>query len=1222
MSKQNQGSWEFWIDRGGTFTDIIGWRRGGPLVTHKLLSENPGRYRDAAAEGIRELMQRHGEGPIAAIKMGTTIATNALLERKGARTVLAITRGHRDALRIGYQSRPQIFARRIVLPEPLYESAIEIDERLSAEGEILQELDEDSARAALQSVFDTGARSLAIVLMHAWKFPEHERRLAAIAKQIGFSQISTSHEIGQLIKLIPRGDTAVLDAYLSPLLRGYVDDVRTSLTRGTRLFFMQSSGGLAEAQSFRGRDAVLSGPAGGIIGLSRTAQQAGFESVIGFDMGGTSTDVSHFSGAYERTRETTVSGVRLHVPMLEIHTIAAGGGSICSFDGMRLRVGPRSAGAMPGPACYGRDGPLTVTDCNVMLGKLQPEFFPAVFGITGNRPIDREVVRHKFGELRTVIRSSTGKDMPPQEIADGFLEIAVANMAKAIRQISLERGHDVTRHVLVAFGGAAGQHACLVADRLGIRQILIHPLAGVFSAYGIGVADIRRLREQSVQEALGTIDLAPLAESLGQQVRSEIEAQQVPFAAIEFVASAELGYAGVDAALTVALDDPEVMRAAFESRHRERFGFTVQDRPVIVQTLSVEGIGKARADVRVDVEPGTHGGNTRMPSLRVTAHFQHRDCEIEVHDRDGLAEAVNIDGPAIIRERNATTIVEPGWRVSVDRFRNLILQRAGVSPVRTAAGTAIDPVQLEIFNNAFMAIAEEMGVALQNTATSVNIKERLDFSCALFDRAGALIANAPHIPVHLGSMGDSVRTIIAARADGRDGRGIKPGDVYVLNAPYHGGSHLPDVTVIMPAFSPAGDVTAYVAARGHHADIGGITPGSMPPNSRRVEEEGVLLDNVLLVDQGRFLEQEMRALLASSPYPARNPGRNISDLKAQVAACFKGVSTLRDLIARTGSETVHAYMCHVQDNAAESVRRVIDRLKDGSFACEMDNGAVIRVAVSVNRARRTLRIDFTGTSPQLESNFNAPLSVCRAAVLYVLRTLMDDEIPLNEGCLRPVELIVPDGCMLNPRYPAAVVAGNVETSQAITDSLYAALGVQAAAQGTMNNFTFGDGCVQYYETICGGTGAGADHDGASAVHSHMTNTRLTDPEVLETRFPVLLEEFSIRRGSGGAGRHSGGDGAMRKLLFRKPMTASILSNRRRVVPFGLDGGHDASRGRNLVQRRDGTVEELGATATVEMCEGDTFIIETPGGGGFGREESEGRSSETTSDPIPEGFALP
>jgi 5-oxoprolinase (ATP-hydrolysing) len=1198
------GDWEFWIDRGGTFTDIVGRRAGGPLVTHKLLSENPERYPDAAAAGIRALMDRYGRAPIAAVKMGTTIATNALLERKGEPTVLAITAGHGDALRIGYQTRPKLFARHIVLPEPLYGRVIEIEERVTAQGEILRPLDEQRARDEFAAAFAAGFRAVAIVLLHGYRYAGHEKRLAEIARDIGFTQISTSHEIAALIKLVARGDTTVVDAYLSPLLRRYVTRMRDGLGKDTRLLFMQSSGGLAEADAFRGKDAVLSGPAGGIIGMARVARQAGFSHAIGFDMGGTSTDVSHYAGSFERFHGTTIAGVRLHTPMLDIHTVAAGGGSICRFDGMRLRVGPQSAGAIPGPACYGRGGPLTVTDCNVMLGKLQPDFFPDMFGPAGDAPLDRGIVETKFTALASEIAKATGKSMTREQIAEGFLIIAVANMAKAIKHISIERGHDLTHYTLVAFGGAAGQHASLVADALGIARVMLHPLAGVLSAYGIGLADMRVVRERTIDVALADAAslLAETADSLAKEARAELVAQNVPFARIETVGTAELRYAGVDATLSVALQSPAEMHAAFEAQHKNRFGFVGQDKTLVVETLSVEAVGVSQSREDAPPEPAAIPTPASLRSVR--AYMGGREWDTPVHDRDGLLPGAVIDGPAIVKETTATTIVEPGWRATVDARRNLILERVQPLPTRAAEGTEADPVTLEIFNNLFMSIAEEMGLSLQSTASSVNIKERLDFSCALFDSDGALIANAPHIPVHLGSMGDSVRTVIAAREAGpdgrpRDGRGLRPGDVYVLNAPYHGGSHLPDVTVIMPAFDASDELAAYVASRGHHADIGGMTPGSMPPLSRTVEEEGVLIDNFLLVDEGRFREKETRALLGSGPYPARNPDQNIADLKAQVAACVKGAAELRALIARYGSDVVHAYMRHVQDNAAECVRRVIDHLSGGSFACEMDNGATIRVAIAVDAARRTARVDFTGTSPQVGSNFNAPLSVCRAAVLYVFRTLVEDEIPLNDGCMRPIELIVPDGSLLSPRYPAAVVAGNVETSQAITDALYGALRIQAAAQGTMNNFTFGDGTHQYYETICGGSGAGPDHDGTAAVHTHMTNTRLTDPEILETRFPVLLEEFAIRRGSGGAGRFHGGDGVVRKVRFRKPMTASILSNRRRVAPFGLDGGAPAAAGRNWVARADGRIENLSATATVEMEAGDVFVIETPGGGGFG-----------------------
>ena len=1193
-----QGGWAFWIDRGGTFTDIVGRRSDGTLVTLKLLSENPERYADAASAGIRALMERYGIAPIAAVKMGTTVATNALLERTGEPTLLAITKGHADALRIGYQNRPKIFARHIVLAEPVYGRVVEIDERVTADGEIIRPLDEAGAREKLATAFAEGYRSIAIVLMHGYRYTDHEKRVAELARDIGFSQISVSHEVSALIKLIGRGDCTVADAYLSPVLDRYVARMRGELGPSVPLFFMQSSGGLADGRAFRGKDAVLSGPAGGVVGMVKTAAAAGFDRAIGFDMGGTSTDVSHYAGAFERTHETIVAGVRMRTPMLSIHTVAAGGGSICRFDGMRLRVGPQSAGAIPGPACYRRGGPLTVTDCNVMLGKLQPSFFPRIFGPTGDRPLDAEIVAEKFATLAAEIGAVTGKRASPEEIAEGFLTIAVENMAKAIKQVSIERGHDVTLYTLNCFGGAAGQHACLVAGSLGIKRAMIHPLAGVLSAYGIGLADMKMVRERTIDLPLEAAmkALADAIEALAAEGRNALLAQGVPLDRIETEATVEIRYEGVDATLTVPYGSAPEMRAGFEAQHRNRFGFIPENMGLVVDSVAVEAVGVSR---RSENAPPASGASSAIPLTHVRARMGGRERDTPVYDRDALAPGTAIGGPAIIREATATTVVEPGWRASVDFRGNLLLQRVAASASRAATSTAVDPIMLEVFNNLFMAVAEEMGLALQNTASSVNIKERLDFSCALFDRGGALIANAPHIPVHLGSMGDSVRTIIESRRDAKDGRGILQGDVYVLNAPYHGGTHLPDVTVIMPAFDDAGALIAYIAARGHQADIGGMTPGSMPPFSRRVEEEGVLIDNFLLMDRGRFREKEMRALLASGPYPARNPDQNIADLKAQIAACVKGATELRGLVATYGSEVVHAYMRHVQDNAAECVRRVIDRLSDGRFAVEMDNGAAICVAISVDRGKRTARVDFTGTSAQMGDNFNAPLSISRAAVLYVFRTLVEDDIPLNDGCMRPIELIVPEASFLNPRYPAAVVAGNVETSQAITDALYGALGLQAAAQGTMNNFTFGNGMHQYYETICGGSGAGADFHGTSAVHTHMTNTRLTDPEILETRFPVVVEEFAIRRGSGGRGRFNGGDGAVRKLRFRAAMSAAILSNRRRVAPFGLHGGEDGAMGRNWLERANGTIERFGATAKVEMEAGDLFVIETPGGGGFG-----------------------
>ncbi|MFC3711704.1 hydantoinase B/oxoprolinase family protein [Sphingoaurantiacus capsulatus] len=1195
-----QAGWQFWIDRGGTFTDIVARRPDGTIVTHKLLSENPERYRDAAVAGIRALMAGD-DAPIEAIKMGTTVATNALLERKGAPTLLAITGGFADALRIGYQARPKLFERAIKLPEPLYERVVEIDERVTAEGQVLRPLNEAKTRTDLQAAFDAGYRAVAVVLMHGYRHTAHESTVAAIARDIGFTQVSVSHEVGALIKLVGRGDTSVVDAYLSPVLRAYVDKVAGELPAGTRLMFMQSNGGLVDARAFQGKDAILSGPAGGIVGMAKTAGQAGRDRIIGFDMGGTSTDVSHYAGAYERTHETMVAGVRVRAPMMLIHTVAAGGGSICRFDGARFRVGPESAGADPGPACYRKGGPLTVTDCNVMLGKLQPSLFPQVFGPGGDQPIDADIVRRRFDELAAEVASATGKRPAPEAIAKGFLTIAVENMANAIKQISVQRGYDVTRYTLACFGGAGGQHACLVADALGMDKVMIHPLAGVLSAYGIGLADLRVLREATLNLPLADGAMRAVdgkATELTVAAEAVLRGQGVPIRGVEILRRALVKYAGTDTPLEIAVADAAAMREEFEVLHRSRFGFVASEKPLVIDALLVEAIGTSHAN---EASLPLPEGGAADPSATVDVHFAGTGHSTPVYERARLGAGAIVDGPAIITDASSTTIIEPGWRASVDPFGNLMLDRVVARPSRSAIGTEADPVMLEIFNNLFMAIAEQMGVALQNTAYSVNIKERLDFSCAIFDRGGNLIANAPHMPVHLGSMGDSIRAIITARADSADGCGIRAGDVYMLNAPYNGGTHLPDVTVIMPVFETPQDAAPmfYVAARGHQADIGGITPGSMPPDSRTVEEEGVLLDNVLLVDAGRFLEDEVRATLSAGRWPARNPDQNIADLKAQVAACTKGADELRRMVGEFGGGTVAAYMGHVQDNAEESVRRVIDRLSDGAFAYEMDDGATVRVAITVDRANRRAKVDFTGTSAQLGNNYNAPLSVCRAAVLYAFRCLVDDDIPMNDGCMKPIELIVPEGSMLNPRYPAAVVAGNVETSQVITDAIFGALGAMAGAQGTMNNFTFGNDRHQYYETIAGGAGAGPGFDGASGVQTHMTNSRLTDPEVLETRFPVILDEFRLRRGSGGDGQWHGGDGVVRRVRFREAMTAGILSNRRRVPPFGLEGGASGALGINRVERQDGRVETYGATAAVEMAEGDTFVIETPGGGGYG-----------------------
>ncbi|PSJ40392.1 hydantoinase B/oxoprolinase family protein [Allosphingosinicella deserti] len=1192
-------SWTFSIDRGGTFTDIVARTPDGRVLTRKLLSDNPERYADAAVAGIRALLADEGEGPIEAVKMGTTVATNALLERKGEPVVLAITAGLGDALRIGYQARPDIFARRIVLPETLYQRVVEIDERVRADGAVLRPLDTDAARRDLQAAYDDGIRAIAIVLMHGWRFTAHEAAIADLAARIGFTQISVSHRVGPLIKLIGRGDTSVVDAYLSPVLRRYVDRVVAAIGAETRLLFMQSSGGLTDAGAFQGKDAILSGPAGGIVGMVKTAEDAGFDRIIGFDMGGTSTDVSHYAGRYERTNETVVAGVRVRAPMLEIHTVAAGGGSICHFDGTRFRVGPDSAGAVPGPACYRRGGPLTITDCNVVLGKIRPEHFPRVFGPGGDQPIDAEASRALCGEI------GAQAGLSARDVAEGFVRIAVDNMASAIKQISIARGHDVTRYTLVCFGGAGGQHACLVADALGMERVMIHPLAGVLSAYGMGLADMVELRQRTFGRGLDEgAALEAMLGALATEAEAALVAQGVAAEAIEIHRRAALRYDGSDSALEVAVGMAEEMRSDFEAAHKQRFGFLSPGNAVVIETAIVEAVGKS-SPVRGAGPPpeAVVEGllQTRcQPLHQPSAGPPPRTGEDLVLQRDGLAAGDTVRGPALIIDPSATTVVEPGWTAEVDRLGNLILTRTTPRGAARAIGTAADPVMLEVFNNLFMAVAEEMGVALQNTASSVNIKERLDFSCALFDREGCLIANAPHIPVHLGSMGDSIRTVIAARGEGRDGRGMKPGDVYVLNAPYRGGTHLPDITVIMPVFVEGDAAPAwYVAARGHHADVGGIAPGSMPPDSKNVHDEGVLIDNVLLVDAGNFLEAEMRALLGAGALPARNPDQNIADLKAQVAACTRGATELRRVAADYGRDVIDAYMGHVQANAEEAVRRLIGGLRDGRFVYRMDNGAEIKVAVTVDPETRSATVDFTGTSAQQPNNFNAPYSICRAATLYVFRTMVDDAIPMNDGCLRPITLIVPEGSMLNPQYPAAVVAGNVETSQVITDCLFAACGALAPSQGTMNNFTFGDARRQYYETIAGGAGAGPDFDGASAVQTHMTNSRLTDPEILETRFPVLLERFAIRRGSGGFGRQQGGEGVERHLRFLEPMRANILSNRRAVAPRGIEGGGDAAPGVNRVVRADGSVEPLGATAAVSMDAGDMFVIETPGGGGFG-----------------------
>ena len=1199
--------WQFWIDRGGTFTDIVARRPDGSLATHKLLSEHPEHYRDAAVAGIRHLLDvAPGEplpaGAIEAVKMGTTVATNALLERKGAPTALAITRGFRDALRIAYQNRPKLFARHIVLPELLYGQVVEIDERIGAHGDTVRELDAARARADLQAVYDSGTRALAIVFMHGYRHTRHEREVARIAREIGFTQVSVSHEVSPMMKLVARGDTTVVDAYLSPILRRYVEQVASELP-GVRLQFMQSNGGLTDARAFQGKDSILSGPAGGIVGMVRASRLAGFERVIGFDMGGTSTDVSHFAGAhssdYERVFETQVAGVRMRAPMMSIHTVAAGGGSILHFDGSRYRVGPDSAGANPGPASYRRGGPLTVTDANLMLGKIQSAHFPHLFGPDGDAPLDLEVVRAKFAELARMIEAATGDARTPEQVAEGFIDIAVGNMANAIKQISVQRGHDVTEYALTSFGGAGGQHACLVADALGMKTVFIHGLAGVLSAYGMGLADQSAMREQAVEERLAPDGIAALAarlDTLATAAADELRAQGVHDARIEVLRRVHLRYEGTDSALLVDFDTQPAMQAAFEAAYKRRFSFLMPSRALVVEAVSVEALGRSEAPPETMAPAAPRAAPLQaFDTVRMFGGGEWR--ETRIYRRADLQPGDLVAGPAVVAEENATTVVEAGWQAEVTPYRHLVLRRVQASPQRRAIGTTADPVMLEIFNNLFMSIAEQMGLRLQNTAYSVNIKERLDFSCAIFDAGGNLVANAPHMPVHLGSMGESIKTVMRENA----GR-MAAGDVYVLNDPYNGGTHLPDVTVISPVFDEAGtEILFYVGSRGHHADIGGTTPGSMPPDSTRIEEEGVLIDNFKLVDgrDGVLRDAEARALLGGARYPARNPDQNMADLRAQVAANRKGVEELQRMVAHFGLDVVRAYMGHVQDNAEEAVRRVVEVLKDGSFTVELDNGARIAVAISVDRQARSARIDFSGTSPQLDNNFNAPSSVCMAAVLYVFRTLVEDEIPLNGGCLKPLVVIIPPGSMLNPHYPASVVSGNVETSTCITNALYGALGVQAASQGTMNNFTFGNARYQYYETISGGSGAGPGFDGTDVVQTNMTNSRLTDPEILEFRFPVRLESYAIRSGSGGAGRWHGGNGGVRQVRFLEPMTAAILSNNRIYAPFGMAGGEPGARGVNTVVRADGRIEQVGHIGKVEMAPGDMFVIESPGGGGYG-----------------------
>ncbi|WP_431305074.1 hydantoinase B/oxoprolinase family protein [Sediminicoccus sp. BL-A-41-H5] len=1214
------GKWQFWIDRGGTFTDIVARHPDGSLSTAKLLSENPERYKDAAVAGIRQILGLPAgaplpEGVVEAVKMGTTVATNALLERKGERVLLLVPRGFADMLRIGNQARPRLFDLNIRLPELLHERVAEIGGRITVDGTEIAPLDEAAARAALKAAYAEGVRAVAVVLMHAWAHPAHELRVGQIAAEEGFTQISLSHQASPLPRIVPRGDTAVVDAYLSPILRRYVAQVADELGGPVRssgeagresagqqrikLYFMQSSGGLAEASSFQGKDAILSGPAGGIVGAARTAAMAGFEKIIGFDMGGTSTDVALYAGQYERAFETVVAGVRMRAPMMAINTVAAGGGSILKFDGARYRVGPESAGAVPGPACYRRGGPLTVTDANVMVGKVQPAYFPAIFGPDGDQPLDAAVVREKFSALAAEIAAATGTTPRPEDVAEGFLRIAVSNMAHAIKQVSLQRGYDVTKYALTCFGGAGGQHACLVADELGMETVFIHPFAGVLSAYGMGLADQSVIREAAIEKPLSAEGMAALEARLAELEaagRAELVRQGADAARLQAAHRLHLRYAGTDAFLPVGFGAHADVLHEFTEAHRARFGFATPERQVIVEaalaeiTMPGEAVEEQKLAARAPGEA--------VPQLgRVTLFAQGAAHDAPVHDREALRAGDAIRGPALIREAIATTVVEPGWEARVTPLNHLVLHRIEArAAARTAETGRVDPVMLELFNSLFMSIAEQTGVVLQNTSLSVNIKERLDFSCAIFDREGQLVANAPHVPVHLGAMGESVRTVIRSRAET-----LRPGDVVALNNPYNGGTHLPDVTVITPVFDEAGkDILFFVGSRGHHADIGGLTPGSTPPGSATLEEEGVVIDDFLLVDGGHFREAEFRALLSGAKYPARSPDVNVADIKAQIAANEMGVQELRRAVREFGLATVQAYMRHVMDNAEESVRRVLSTLKDGSFATTTDDGTPLVVSVRVDRANRRAVIDFTGTGPERPDNFNAPAAVCRAVVLYCFRSLVGEDIPLNDGCLKPIEIIVPPASFLSPTPGRAVVAGNTEVSQMTCNALLAALDACASAQATMNNTLFGDATYQYYETTCGGTGAGPGFHGTSAVQTHMTNTRMTDPEILEMRYPVRLEEFAIRRGSGGKGRWNGGDGSRRRIRFLRPMQAVVVASRRNVAPHGLHGGGDGAPGRQWVERADGSVTPIpGNAGKADLAPGDVLVVETPGGGAWG-----------------------
>jgi 5-oxoprolinase (ATP-hydrolysing) len=1203
--------WRLSIDRGGTFTDIVASDPAGRIHALKVLSRDPAHPGDPAVRGIGELLRRHAldETRVESVRLGTTVATNALLERKGEPTLLVVTRGFRDALRIGHQHRPDIFAREIRLPPVLYADTVEARERVAADGTVLEPLDVAALARDLARARTAGLRSVAIAFLHAVHNPAHEQQASALARAAGFEEIVVSHAVAPIVGLIARGDSAVADAYLSPILLRYLSAFRLEL--GVRhgeppLLLMQSNGGLVDPEGFRGLHSVLSGPAGGVVGLAAAGAASRLERVIGLDMGGTSTDVSLYAGSLPRRFTTEIDGVRLRAPMLDIHTIAAGGGSIVRYADGRLQVGPDSAGADPGPACYRRGGPATVTDCNVVLRRIRADRFPQVFGPAGDAPIDPTASQARLAAIAAEITEAGGPRYTVEELAAAFIEVAVSKMANAIRELALRHGEDAGRFTLVPFGGAAGQHACAVADALGIDTLLLHPLAGVLSAWGIGLARRRCIRRRSVEGALdpaGLADAAAALDELARAAHAELSRQGIADPDIEVQRSAELRIAGSDTALEVPWQPAAGLREAFMAAHQRLFGFSDVEARVVIATVAAEAVERSGArDRGPDATPPTlpgPSGPTLPPGTAATtrAWIDAGWREVALHDREAPVAGRTVAGPALLSEPGSTAWIAAGWEGTVEPSGSLALRRIppGVPATALTAGPP-DPLRLEVFSGLFMHVAEQMGVVLCQTASSVNIKERLDYSCALFDADANLVANAPHMPVHLGSMGASVAAVLEAH-----GEDLRPGDAFLLNSPYHGGTHLPDMTVVTPVFDAAGErVHFFTASRAHHADVGGITPGSMPPGSRDIAEEGVLIEPVRIVRDGIFAADSVRRLLAGAARPARNPEQNLADLRAQLAANARGIRELQRAAAMHGWPALLAYMGHVQDNAEACMRRAVRRLRDGHFRYEMDSGQQVAVSIRVDREAGTATVDFTGTSAQQPNNFNAPRAVTVAAVLYVFRTLVDEPIPLNAGCLRPLSIVVPPGSMLDPRPPGAVVAGNVETSQCVVDALYGALGLQAAAQGTMNNFTFGNERYQYYETIAGGSGAGPGYPGASGVQTHMTNSRLTDPEVLERRFPVLLREFALRAGSGGRGAFRGGDGLVREIEFREPMTAAILSNHRRVAPFGLEGGEPGALGINRLMRRDGSSETLQATAEFAVDAGDRFRIETPGGGGYGR----------------------